>query len=48
MILQELTKEQREANARTHIIGVVDECYACITCEIKSWNAWQQECMWWK
>lgn len=34
----------REANAASHVIGVVDDCYRCINCEIGSWNAWKMEC----
>lgn len=34
----------REANAASHLIGVVDDCYRCIRCEIGSWNAWKVRC----
>lgn len=43
--LAAITPEERERNAASHIIGVVDECYACIRCECKSWNTWQRECV---
>jgi hypothetical protein len=39
-----LTDEQKRANAASHIIGVVDDCYRCINCEIGSWNAWKSHC----
>lgn len=28
----------------THIIGVVDDCYRCIDCEVGSWNAHKFPC----
>lgn len=40
----ELTLDQKQANAQTHWIGVVDDCYRCVKCEIGSWNAWKQPC----
>jgi len=39
-----LTKEQMRINSASHIIGVVDDCYRCINCEIGSWNAWKSHC----
>jgi hypothetical protein len=42
--LEAIPSEVREANAASHIIGVVDECYACIKCECKSWNTWKVVC----
>ena len=42
--LAAITPEQRVLNEYSHRIGVVDECYACIDCEIKSWNAWKEFC----
>ena len=42
--LAAITPAEREANANSHIIGVVDECYACINCECKSWNTWKARC----
>ena len=39
-----LDDDQKIANTLSHKIGVVDECYACIYCEIKSWNAWKEFC----
>lgn len=42
--LAALTDEQKIANANSHRIGVVDDCYRCIDCEIGSWNAWKSHC----
>jgi hypothetical protein len=39
-----LTDEQKIANAKSHVIGIVDDCYRCINCEIGSWNAWKEMC----
>lgn len=41
---QDLTPAERQANERSHFIGVVDDCYRCIYCEIGSWNAWKENC----
>ena len=40
----QMTEKERAANARTHTIGVVDDCYRCIYCEIGSWNVWKNPC----
>ena len=42
--LEALTPEQKIANANSHVIGVVDDCYRCINCEIGKWNAWKEMC----
>jgi len=42
--LDSLTPADREANAVSHRIGIIDDCYRCLNCEIGSWNAWQKEC----
>jgi len=42
--LQALSQSEKEANANSHRIGNVDECYRCIRCEIGSWNAWKSPC----
>jgi hypothetical protein len=42
--LATLTDEEKRANARTHRIGIVDDCYRCVYCEIGSWNTWKQPC----
>lgn len=42
--LEAIPENVREANAASHWIGVVDECYACIKCECKSWNTWKVAC----
>ena len=34
----------REANDASHAMGIVDDCYRCIVCEIGSWNAWKERC----
>lgn len=34
----------RYDNARSHRIGVVDDCHRCVDCEIAAWNAWQRLC----
>jgi hypothetical protein len=39
-----LTPAEREANAASHSIGVVDDCLRCLDCEIGSWNAWKEAC----
>ena len=39
-----LSPAEREANARTHRIGAVDDCLRCIDCEIGAWNAWKEAC----
>lgn len=44
MVTIELTPAERDANARSHAIGVVDDCYRCVYCEIGSWNAWKEMC----
>ena len=41
--LQNLPKHTADYSG-THVIGVVDECYRCINCEIGSWNAWKTPC----
>lgn len=40
----EISEADRNYNAASHRIGVVDDCYRCIDCEIGSWNAWKMEC----
>jgi len=40
----EIDLATRRYNTSTHRIGVVDDCYRCIECEIGSWNAWKQPC----
>lgn len=40
----ELTAAEKQRNANSHTIGVVDDCYRCIDCEIGSWNAWKELC----
>jgi hypothetical protein len=30
--------------SNTHTIGIVDDCYRCIRCEVAVWNAWKKEC----
>ena len=42
--LEAIPESVKIANANSHHIGVVDDCYRCINCEIGSWNAWQQPC----
>lgn len=42
--LEALTPEQKIANAQSHRIGVVDDCYRCVDCEIGKWNAWKRHC----
>jgi hypothetical protein len=44
MITLDLTPAERDANARTHTIGNVDDCLRCIDCEIGAWNAWKVAC----
>jgi hypothetical protein len=39
-----ITPDVRKANAASHVIGIVDDCYRCLDCEIGSWNAWKQPC----
>ena len=39
-----MSPETRVANANSHWISVVDDCYRCVDCEIGSWNAWKQYC----
>lgn len=43
-LFDSMTPEQRLANAKSHFIGVVDDCYRCLDCEIGSWNAWKNPC----
>lgn len=31
-------------NESTHRIGVIDDCYRCLDCEIGSWNAHKEPC----
>ena len=40
----DLTMAEKQRNAASHLIGVVDDCYRCIDCEIGSWNAWKELC----
>ena len=42
--LEAMPESVRIANAESHILGVVDECYACIKCECKQWNTWKKPC----
>ena len=42
--LEAIPDSVKIANAASHSIGVVDDCYRCINCEIGSWNAWKQPC----
>lgn len=35
----------RKANAASHRIGIVDDAYRCVRCEIGDWNAWKMRCM---
>lgn len=42
--LEAIPESVKRANAASHHIGVVDDCYRCIDCEIGSWNAWKQPC----
>ena len=30
--------------SNTHTIGIVDDCYRCIRCEVAVWNAWKVAC----
>ena len=39
-----LTDAEKIANAKSHVIGNVDDCARCIHCEIGSWNAWKSHC----
>jgi hypothetical protein len=39
-----LSPSEREFNARSHTIGIVDDCYRCVDCEIGEWNAWKERC----
>jgi hypothetical protein len=39
-----LTAEEKQRNVASHTLGVVDDCYRCIDCEIGSWNAWKELC----
>jgi hypothetical protein len=39
-----LTDTEKRINAASHTIGVVDDCYRCIDCEVGSWNAWKYHC----
>jgi hypothetical protein len=42
--LEAIPESVKIANANSHYIGIVDECYACVNCEIKSHNAWKSPC----
>ena len=42
--LEAIPEEMRQANDASHQIGVVDDCYRCLDCEIGSWNAWKMAC----
>ena len=35
---------QEIQNKNSHRIGVVDDCYRCVDCEIGSWNAHKSPC----
>lgn len=43
--LEAIPESVREANADSHWIGVVDDCYRCTKCEVGSWNAWKVACV---
>ena len=43
--LEAIPEKVKIANAASHHIGVIDDCYRCMDCEIGSWNAWQQPCL---
>ena len=36
--------EQKIANENSHVIGVVDDRYGCIYCEVTPYNAWRYSC----
>jgi hypothetical protein len=40
----EISEADQRRNASSHRIGVIDDCYRCLNCEIGSWNAWKMEC----
>lgn len=40
-----LTPAEQESNRRSHRIGVIDDCYRCIRCEVGSWNAHKYPCV---
>ena len=42
--IKDLTVTDTPDYSNTHTIGVVDDCYRCIDCEIASWNAWKSPC----
>lgn len=42
--LAALTDEQKRSNSASHRIGIVDDCYRCVHCEIGSWNTWKRPC----
>ena len=44
MMKVEIDKDTAEKNAASHVIGIVDDCYRCVYCEIGSWNAWKAMC----
>jgi hypothetical protein len=39
----QLTAQEYD-NMISHALGVVDDCYRCVFCEIGSWNAHKEPC----
>lgn len=41
---ESMSEAEKTANVRSHHIGVVDDCYRCVDCEMGSWNTWKKFC----
>lgn len=44
MAFANVTDAESRSNFYSHSIGVVDDCYRCVHCEIGVWNAHREPC----
>jgi hypothetical protein len=42
--LEAMPIEEKNRNANSHVIGVVDDRYGCVECEISPHSAWKNYC----
>lgn len=42
--LKAMPIEEKNRNANSHVIGVVDDRYGCVECEISPNSAWKNYC----
>ena len=41
---ENMSVEEKNRNANSHVIGIVDDRYGCIDCEVSPHNAWRYFC----